>query len=134
MNTKTLIAEAEKAMSLSRSPYSNFKVGAAVLTADGKVIPGANIENSSYPLSMCAERNAIYHALLQGYQPKDLVGLAVIGNTEGPIAPCGACRQVMSELLAPGAKIVLSNLKGLTKEVSISELLPFAFTPRDLKK
>jgi cytidine deaminase len=134
MKKGELILEAEKARTLSISPYSKFPVGAAVFTEDGKFFHGANIENSSYPLSMCAERNAIYHALMNGYKPSQLVALAVIGETLEPISPCGACRQVMHELLNPQAQIILANVKGKVREVTVKELLPFAFSPSDLKQ
>jgi cytidine deaminase len=134
MKKGELILEAEKARTLSISPYSKFPVGAAVFTEDGKIFHGANIENSSYPLSMCAERNAIYHALMHGYKPSQLVALAVIGETLEPISPCGACRQVMHELLNPQAQIILANVKGKVREVTVKELLPFAFSPSDLKQ
>lgn len=133
MKKGELILEAEQARNLSISPYSKFAVGAAVFTEDGKIFHGANVENSSYPLCMCAERNAIYHALMEGYKPHQLVALAVIGETPDPISPCGACRQVMSELLNPQAQIILANTKGQVKEVTLQELLPFAFAPSDLK-
>ena len=134
MKKGELILEAEKARNLSISPYSKFAVGAAVFTEDGKIFHGANVENSSYPLSMCAERNAIYHALIHGYRPIQLVALAVIGETKEPISPCGACRQVMSEMLNPQAQIILANTKGNVKEVTVKDLLPFAFTPNDLHR
>jgi cytidine deaminase len=134
MKKGELILEAEKARNLSISPYSKFAVGAAVFTEDGKIFHGANVENSSYPLSMCAERNAIYHALMSGYKPSQLVALAVIGNTPEPISPCGACRQVMSELLNPQAQIILANAQGKVREVTLQELLPFAFSSSDLNQ
>ena len=108
-------------------------MGAAVLTKDGKVFVGANIENSSYPLCMCAERNALYHAMLNGYKKDDLAALALIAETDEPCSPCGACRQVISELLPFDAPIYMANMKGEVKETSIKELLPFAFSGDDLK-
>lgn len=132
MDKDQLVECAKEARSLSYSPYSNFAVGAAVLAKDGSVYLGANVENSSYPVSMCAERNAIYNAMMDGKNRDDFVALAVVGDTEGPISPCGACRQVMSELLPPEAKIVMANLKGDIKEASIAELLPYAFDGSDL--
>ena len=132
MDKEQLIECAREARSLSYSPYSQFAVGAAVLTKDGSVYLGANVENSSYPVSMCAERNAIYNAMMDGKNRDDFVALAVVGDTEGPISPCGACRQVMSELLPPEAKIVMANLRGDIKEASIAELLPYAFDGSDL--
>ena len=133
-NEKELVASALKARELSYSPYSNFAVGAALLCKDGDVILGANIENSSYPLSMCAERNAIYSAYLKGKKKEDIVALAIVADSDNPCSPCGACRQVMSELLSKDCKIILANVKGDMKVVSVNDLLPFAFSSEDLNK
>lgn len=133
MNKEELVLQAKEARKLSYSPYSHFAVGAALLTKDGKVFLGANIENSSYPLCMCAERNAIYHAMLNGYKKEDFSALALIAATDEPCSPCGACRQVISELLPLEAPIIMANLKGDVKESSVKELLPFAFSGDDLK-
>ena len=133
MKKEELVQEAIKARELSYSPYSNFKVGAAVLTKDGKIFLGANIENASYPLSMCAERNALYHAYMEGYKKDDLVMLALAADSDNPCSPCGACRQVISELLHKDAPIIMSNLKGDIKVTTIEELLPYAFNEDDLK-
>lgn len=133
MEKNELVAKAIEARELSYSPYSKFKVGAAVLTTDGKVFLGANIENSAYPLCMCAERNALYNAYMHGVKKGDIAALALAADTEGPCAPCGACRQVMSELMPKSAPIFMANLKGLVQETSIDELLPFAFSEDDLK-
>lgn len=133
MTREELINKAKEARELSYSPYSNFKVGAALLTKDGKTFLGANIENSSYPLCMCAERNALYHAMLNGYKKDDFVALALCADTNEPCSPCGACRQVISELFPINAPIYMSNLKGNIKETNANELLPFAFSGDDLK-
>ena len=82
---------------------------------------------------MCAERNALYHAMMEGKKKEDLVALALAADTDGPCSPCGACRQVISELLPKEAKIYMGNLKGAIQETNISELLPFAFSEDDLK-
>lgn len=132
MNKQELIKEAIKARANAYTPYSKFQVGAALLTKDGKVFLGANIENASYPLCMCAERNALYHALNNGYKREDFVALAVTGKTSGPISPCGACRQVISELFPREAPIYLTNLEGALLETTINELLPLAFDDSDL--
>ena len=132
MNLEELKQKAIDARKLSYSPYSHFAVGAALLTKDGKVYLGANIENASYPLCMCAERNAIYHALMEGEKKENFLALALAADTEGPCAPCGACRQVMSELLPEGAKVYMGNLKGNWQETDMKELLPFAFSEADL--
>ena len=133
MDKKELIAKATEARNLSYSPYSKFKVGAAVLTKDGQVFLGANIENSSYPLCMCGERNALYNAMMHGCKKDDFVALALVADTEGPCSPCGACRQVISELFPRDGVIIMSNLKGDVKETNVDELLPFAFSGDDLK-
>ncbi|MCQ2802131.1 MAG: cytidine deaminase [Bacilli bacterium] len=133
MNKEELIEKAKEARELSYSPYSHFKVGAAILTKDGQVFVGANIENSSYPLCMCAERNALYNAMLHGVKKQDMVAMALSANTDEPCSPCGACRQVISELFPKKAPIYMSNLKGDVKETNIDELLPFAFSEDDLK-
>ena len=133
MTNEQLIAKAKEARELSYSPYSKFKVGAAVLTKDGKVFLGANIENSSYPLCMCAERNALYNAYMHGFKKEDLVALALSADTDGPCSPCGACRQVISELFPKDAPIYMGNLKDNIQETTISELLPFAFSGEDLE-
>ena len=108
-------------------PYSNFMVGAAVLLKDGTIITGCNVENASYGLSMCAERNTLFKMVSMGYRKEDTVAMAVGGDTEGPISPCGACRQVMVELLNPNTKIYLANLQGKVKEMTLEELLPYSF-------
>ena len=133
MKKEELVAKAIEARELSYSPYSNFKVGAALLTKDGKVFLGANIENSSYPLCMCAERNALYHAMMNGYKKNDFLALALAADTEGPCSPCGACRQVISELFPSEAPIYMANIKGAVQETNIKELLPYAFSEDDLK-
>ena len=108
-------------------PYSNFMVGAAVLLKDGTIITGCNVENASYGLSMCAERNTLFKMVSMGYRKEDTVAMAVVGDTEDPISPCGACRQVMVELLNPNTKIYLANLQGKVKEITLEELLPYSF-------
>ena len=134
MNAKELVNKAIDARKLSYSPYSKFAVGAALLCKDGKVFEGANVENASYPLCMCAERNALYSAMMNGYKKSDFVALAIVADTDEPCSPCGACRQVISELFPKESKIYLSNLKGDTKETDIEELLPFSFSGDDLNK
>lgn len=127
MTKEQLVQEAILARKNTYSPYSKFGVGAAILMRDGKVIHGANIENASYGLSNCAERSALFQAYSQGYQKEDIVMMAITGDTLNPISPCGACRQVMNELLPKNTPIFLSNLTGKIKETSIHELLPYSF-------
>lgn len=132
MTPEDLLEEAIEARALSYSPYSHFAVGAAILTKDGRIFHGANVENSSYGLSMCAERNAIYHALMEGCSSDDFLALAVAGETEGPISPCGACRQVMAEFFPMDSKIYLGNVHGDIKVMTVGELLPYAFEGEDM--
>jgi cytidine deaminase len=127
MTKEQLVQEAILARKQTYSPYSMFGVGAALLMKDGKVIHGANIENASYGLSNCAERSALFQAYSLGYRKEDIVMMAITGDTLNPISPCGACRQVMNELLPKHAPIYLSNLTGKIKETTIKELLPYSF-------
>ncbi len=133
MRDEELMQQAIEARKLSYSPYSNFQVGAALLCKDGKVFVGANIENSAYPLCMCAERNALYHAMMNGYKKSDFLALAIAADTDTPCSPCGACRQVISELFPRDGAILLTNLKGDSYKTNIDELLPLAFSGDDLK-
>lgn len=119
--------EALIAYSRAYAPYSNFNVGAAITLKDGTVVLGSNVENMSYGLSNCAERSALFSLVSQGYDPKDIVSMTIIGNTLGPISPCGACRQVMYELMPRDAKVYLNNLKDDIKVMTVNELLPFGF-------
>lgn len=130
LNTKELIEEAKKARDKAYVPYSKFKVGAALLTADGKVYHGCNIENAAYSMCNCAERTALFSAY--AHDDKKFTKLAVVADTDGPVAPCGACRQVISELCEKDMPVVLTNLHGDIKELTVQELLPGAFSPEDL--
>ena len=128
-----VLERAKKARALSYSPYSHFAVGAAILCKDGSVYLGANIENASYPLCMCAERNALYHAYMEGKKKEDFVALAIVADSPRPVSPCGACRQVLSELFPQKAPIYLGNLAGEKEETNIETLLPYAFMDEDMK-
>ena len=130
MNTNELIELAKEAREKAYVPYSKFKVGAAIRTKGNKIYKGANIENASFGLTNCAERTAIFKAISEG--DLDLEQIAVIADTEEPVAPCGACRQVMVEFFAPSAKVYLANLKGDVFETTVKDLLPGAFTQEDL--
>lgn len=130
MNTEKLIEESKKAREKAYVPYSNFQVGAAILTTDGKVYHGCNIENAAYSMCNCAERTALFNAYSEG--DRDFKMLAVVADTDRPCSPCGACRQVISELCPSDMKVVLTNLKGDTLEITVAELLPGAFSPEDL--
>lgn len=133
MERAELIELAKEARKLSYSPYSHFAVGAVILTKDGKTFKGSNVENASYPLCMCAERNALYNAYMNGYKKDDFVSLTLIADTDTPCTPCGACRQVISELFPANAPIIMANMKGEVLEMTISELLPLSFSSEDLK-
>lgn len=133
MDKKELVAKAIEARKLSYSPYSKFAVGAAVLTTDGRVFMGANVENSAYPLCMCGERNALYNAYMHGVKREEIAALALAADTDGPCTPCGACRQVMSELMLPNTPVYMANIKGALQETTVADLLPFAFSGDDLK-
>jgi cytidine deaminase len=134
MNYAKLIDEARAAREAAYAPYSRFKVGAALETKDGRVFRGCNVENASYGLCNCAERTAFFSAIAHGYVPGDFAALAVIGDTDGPIAPCGACRQVILELGGNDLPVVLANLKGDVMETTAAAQLPNAFGGRDLQK
>lgn len=122
-----LLERAKNARERAYAPYSRFKVGAALLTKDGSVFDGCNVENASYGLCNCAERTAFFSAIAAGYTRDQFAALAVIGDTDGPIAPCGACRQVIIELGGPELTIRLGNLNGAIRDTTAREQLPDAF-------
>lgn len=132
ISVEQLVAEARAAREKAYAPYSNFKVGAAVLTRDGKIYHGCNIENASYGLTNCAERTAFFSAIADGYKPGDFAQIAVIGDTEGPVSPCGACRQVILELGGADLVVILANLEDAVDISSAAALLPGAFSNADL--
>lgn len=117
-----------KAREKAYSPYSHFAVGAALLCEDGTLYEGCNIENASYGLTNCAERTVIFKAVSEGHIK--FKALAVVADTDGPCAPCGACRQVMAEFKIP--LIIMGNLMGNIKMVTIEEVLPFSFSEYDV--
>jgi cytidine deaminase len=129
-NSESLIEAAKEARLQSVAPFSNFLVGAAVRTEDGKVYTGCNVESASYGLTVCAERVAIWKALSEG--ERKFSELAVVADTESLTPPCGTCRQIIWEF-ARGAKIVFANLEGTTETFEIKDLLPRAFDARFLK-
>lgn len=126
MKPHDLMHEAVQARKFAYVPYSNFPVGAALLTKDGKVFHGCNIENAAYGPTNCAERTAIFKAISEGIT--EFTALAVVADTEGVCTPCGVCRQVLAEFLDEDVAIYLGNLKGAFQETTISKLLPGAFT------
>ncbi|QWB96478.1 cytidine deaminase [Mycoplasmatota bacterium] len=125
------LEEAKKARINAYTPYSKFKVGAAIELNDGTYIHGANIENAALGLCNCAERSALFSLYSQGYKKQDIKSMTIVADTHDPVSPCGACRQVMSELLPKETKIILANLDGATKTVTKDELLPYAFETYD---
>lgn len=130
---KSLMTEAQKARQKSYSPYSHFCVGAALLTKSGKVYTGCNIENAGYSATNCAERTAIFKAVSEG--ERDFEAIAIIGGREGETAdftaPCGVCRQVISEFCGKDFRIILGNEEKY-KVYTLDSLLPFTFTKEDL--
>ncbi len=117
------------ARALAYVPYSAFQVGAAVLTASGRIFPGGNIENAAYPMTVCAERVALFSAYAAG--EREIVALAVVTDTADVASPCGACRQVLFEL-APHSTVLLLNLRGARRLTTPQELLPAGFGPTQL--
>jgi cytidine deaminase len=127
IDSKKLVAAAAKARAGSVSPYSKFKVGAALLTKSGEIIGGANVESASYGLTCCAERIALFKALTEG--KKDFIAVAVVARWPGGPMPCGACRQLLAEY-APHAKVYIADSKNLRRiqRFTVKGLLPAAFT------
>ena len=119
-----LLALARSAREQAYAPYSHFRVGAALLTRDGRRFGGCNVENASYGLCNCAERTALFNAIAAGCQPGDFAALAVIADTEDPVSPCGACRQVMSELCDGAMPVLMASLSGDTQQSTVAALLP----------
>ncbi|HEX7063943.1 MAG TPA: cytidine deaminase [Bacillales bacterium] len=130
MTNAELIAEAKRAREFAYVPYSKFAVGAALLTEDGEVFHGCNIENAAYSMCNCGERTAFFKAVSEG--KKRFSKLAVIADSDRPVPPCGACRQVMGEFCSPEMEVILTNLKGDVQETTVQELLPGAFNSEDL--
>ena len=125
-----LLAAALAARENAYAPYSKFTVGAAVLADDGRIFTGCNVENASYGLTCCAERNAIFAAVSSG--ARSFKALCVVADTDAPVAPCGACRQVLAEF--PFEKIILANCLGQVKITTADELLPYGFGADALTK
>lgn len=130
---KDILDKAFEVMEKAYAPYSKYHVGACVKTKDGKYHVGANVENASYGLTNCAERSALFHVYSLGYRQEDIESMALVtrGNTLG--SPCGACRQVMVELLKRDTPVVIANTSSQAMVTTIDELLPFSFTSDDLK-
>ena len=129
---RSLYAAALETAARAYAPYSKFRVGAALLLEDGTIVTGVNVENRSFGLTNCAERSAIYAAVSSGVRKFTAIAVAT-PDSDYPVSPCGACRQVLSELLNEDTPIVLSN--GIDVQITnIKELLPFSFSKDDLVK
>lgn len=130
MTNEELIQKAMEARANSYSPYSNYKVGAALLTKSGKVFLGTNVENCGYGPTNCAERSAIFSAISNG--ERDFEKLAIVGSSDDICYPCGVCRQVIAELL-PTAEIICAKDTNKYEIHTIKDLLPHAFSPADVE-
>jgi cytidine deaminase len=124
---RALVAQAKRARELAYAPYSHYRVGAALLTASGRIFTGCNVENAVYSETICAERTAVVKAISEG--DGDLVAIAVVTRDGG--APCGACRQVLNEF-APQMIVLIADNEGKTRETTAAELLPDRFGPQNL--
>lgn len=131
MDYQYLIDEAFKARENGYHPYSNFGVGACLQTKDGTLFHGCNIENAAYGSTMCAERNAVYSAYCKGYRKKDIKAIAIVADCNPLVSPCGACRQVLAELLEMDTPIILAN-KESYQVTDIKTLLPMSFIGESL--
>ncbi|PXF46137.1 Cytidine deaminase [Gracilariopsis chorda] len=126
-----LVAEADKAKLKAYAPYSKFRVGAALLSSDGMIYPGANVENSSYGLTVCAERCAVFHAASCGARSFRAIVITT-DISESTVYPCGACRQVMSEF--GNFDVYCLRANGQISRTTLNDLIPYAFSPSDLSK
>ena len=126
----TLVAAARRVRENAHAPYSGYRVGAAILTADGEIFTGCNVENASYGLSVCAERNAVAAAVASGRSSFD--GVAIVTSSSPAASPCGACRQVLAEF--GDCPVILTDLDGDRRMTSVRELLPDAFLPETLSR
>ncbi|WP_020615629.1 cytidine deaminase [Paenibacillus daejeonensis] len=122
-----LQAAAIEARLRAYAPYSKFQVGAALLDEEGRMHAGCNVENAAYGPTNCAERTALFRAIADGIRPHGFQGIAVVGDTPGPITPCGVCRQVLAELCSPDMPVWMGNLQGDWQRMTVAELLPGAF-------
>ena len=125
MDNETLISYAKKAMGNAYAPYSQFSVGAAVLTSDGEVFTGCNVENASFGATICAERCAVLKAISEGYTSFNKI--AIVSSSDNLTYPCGICRQVMSEFFNSDTRIIVEEGSGL-KTYTMSEILPESFS------
>jgi cytidine deaminase len=124
-----LLSAAREAAERAYAPYSGFPVGAALLTASGEIIRGANVENVSYGLTLCAERCAVFKAVSDGYRDFQAIAVWASRRPQGIVTPCGACRQVLAEFMPPEAVVVTAAPDGGVRCLSLGALLPDAFVP-----
>ncbi|MFW5890733.1 MAG: cytidine deaminase [bacterium] len=129
---KELLKEAKSVIKNAYVPYSNFRVAAVLKLKNGKTITGVNIENASYGLSNCAERSALFSAFSKGIKKQDIETLMIYTDKDYFVSPCGACRQVMNELMEADANVILANSKDEFKKMKNKELLPAGFSKEDL--
>ncbi len=123
---KELYDAAVKVKKNAYAPYSNFHVGSALRTTNGRIFTGCNVENSSYGVTICAERNAIFKMVSEGETV--ISEILVLGDTENFLPPCGACRQVIAEFSKENTRVIMCNKKGEYKETTVGEILPFGFS------
>ena len=133
MDYSKLVEIARKASENTYSPYSNFPVGASLVTKDGKYYHGCNVENASFGLTNCAERTCMFSAYADGVRKDDIVALCVYSPKEHLVSPCGACRQVMVELLDENCPIILAYEENKSYETTVKDLFPLMFTSEDLE-
>jgi cytidine deaminase len=130
VDVDTLLDAARAVRKNAYAPYSNYRVGAALLCGSGRVYSGCNVENASYGLCLCAERSAVAQAVANGEQ--ELLAVAISGQGPEPVPPCGMCRQTLAELMKPDAPVICENERGKRSTFTVSELLPHAFSKRFL--
>ncbi|MBW9212384.1 MULTISPECIES: cytidine deaminase [Terrabacteria group] len=132
MTREELIQEAFSVLKNSYAPYSNYHVSSALECKDGRVFHGVNIENASFGATNCGERSAVFAAISEGYRKEDFVAIAIVCDGPRMAAPCGICRQVLSELLQLDTPIYLSNGKGDELDTNMRRLLPYHFDSEDV--
>lgn len=130
IDARALLSAARKMRKRAYAPYSQYTVGAALLGRSGRLYLGCNVENASYGLCICAERNAVTTAVAEG--ERDFVAIAISAAGPAPVPPCGMCRQTLAEFMAPEAVVLLENGAGKSARYTVGELLPHAFTKRFL--
>lgn len=130
IDEQTLFTKAITAMDNAYAPYSHYSVGAAIIMEDDSVYTGVNIENASYGLTNCAERTAIFKEISEGH--RKIKSIIIVNGTQEMSKPCGACRQVLSEFMGPDGQVFLANRNNDYKEFTFSQILPLAFSDKDM--